>query len=168
MVKRFVRVGAVEDAGRQEPMASDGGLDGEYEPSPWEPVADQVAVYERTGGVEGNDFLGARCVILTSRGARTGKLRKTPLIRITDGTNYVVIGSMGGAPTHPQWVHNLRADPQVQLQDGAEVWRLTAREVTDDEKASWWSLATEVWPDYDLYQQSTERVIPLFVLEPST
>ena len=142
-------------------------FEGEYEPSPWGPVADQVALYERTGGVEGNDFMGARCVILASHGARTGSVRKTPLIRITDGTNYVVIGSMGGAPTHPQWVHNLRAEPRVRVQDGAEVGDFAAREVSGDEKPRWWALATEAWPDYDAYQASTERQIPLFVLEPS-
>ena len=140
-------------------------LDGEYEPSPWEPVADQVALYERTGGAEGADFMGGRCIILTSRGARSGRVRKTPLIRVTDGTNYVAIGSLGGAPSHPQWVHNLRADGHVELRDGAVVKDYTAREVDGDEKAAWWKLATEVWPDYDTYQQATERVIPLFVLE---
>jgi deazaflavin-dependent oxidoreductase (nitroreductase family) len=141
-------------------------FDAEYEPSPWEPIAEQVELYERTGGAEGADFMGGPCIILTSIGAKSGKLRKTPLIRVTDGTSYVVIGSMGGAPTNPQWVHNLRAEPAVQLQDGPTVHELVAREVDGDEKATWWRLATEVWPDYDTYQSSTERVIPLFVLEP--
>jgi deazaflavin-dependent oxidoreductase (nitroreductase family) len=141
-------------------------FDGEYAPTPWGPVADQVALYERTGGAEGAEFMGGPCIILTSRGARTGKVRKTPLIRITDGTNYAVIGSMGGAPTHPQWVHNLRAEPHVRVQDGPVVSDFTAREVTGDEKAHWWKRATQVWPDYDTYQSSTDRVIPLFVLEP--
>jgi deazaflavin-dependent oxidoreductase (nitroreductase family) len=141
-------------------------FDAEYEPSPWEPIAEQVELYERTGGAEGADFMGGPCIILTSVGAKSAKLRKTPLIRVTDGTSYVVIGSMGGAPTNPQWVHNLRAEPAVQLQDGPTVHELVAREVDGDEKATWWRLATEVWPDYDTYQSSTERVIPLFVLEP--
>jgi deazaflavin-dependent oxidoreductase (nitroreductase family) len=141
-------------------------LDGEYEPSPWEPVADQVALYERTGGAEGADFMGGPCVILTTKGAKTGKLRKTPLIRVTDGESYVVIGSLGGAPTHPQWVHNLRATPLARLQDGPTLHDCTVREVVGDEKSRWWKLATSVWPDYDVYQQSTDRVIPLFVLEP--
>jgi len=141
-------------------------FDAEYEPSPWEPIAEQVELYERTGGAEGNDFMGGPCIILTSVGAKSGKLRKTPLIRVTDGTSYVVIGSMGGAPTNPQWVHNLRANSAVQLQDGPTVYELIAREVEGDEKATWWRLATEVWPDYDTYQSSTDRVIPLFVLEP--
>lgn len=143
-------------------------LDGEYEPSPWEPIAEQVEQYERTDGAEGAEFMGGPCIILTTKGARSGKLRKTPLIQVTDGTSYVVIGSMGGAPDHPQWVHNLRANPLVELQDGAVRRDYTAREVTDDEKSTWWTLATGVWPDYDTYQSSTDRVIPLFVLDPVT
>ena len=141
-------------------------LDGEYEPSPWEPIAEQVAQYESTGGVEGGEFMGGPCIILTSKGATSGKLRKTPLIRVSDGTSYAVVGSMGGAPDHPQWVHNLRANPLVELQDGAEPRDYAVREVDGEEKATWWSRATSVWPDYDTYQSATERVIPLFVLDP--
>jgi F420H(2)-dependent quinone reductase len=141
-------------------------LDGEYEPSPWEPIAEQVAQYESTGGVEGGEFMGGPCIILTSKGATSGKLRKTPLIRVSDGTSYAVVGSMGGAPDHPQWVHNLRANPLVELQDGAERRDYAVREVDGEEKATWWSRATSVWPDYDTYQSATERVIPLFVLDP--
>lgn len=141
-------------------------LTGEYEPSPWEPIAEQVALFESTNGAEGNEFMGGPCIILTSVGAKSGKLRKTPLIRVTDGTSYAVIGSMGGAPTAPQWVHNLQANPQVELQDGAVKADYTARQLEGDEKAAWWARATEVWPDYDTYQASTERIIPLFVLEP--
>ncbi|MCB1255548.1 MAG: nitroreductase family deazaflavin-dependent oxidoreductase [Microthrixaceae bacterium] len=142
-------------------------FDRQYEPSPWEPIAEQVELYESTDGVEGGDFMGGACVILTSIGARSGNLRKTPLIRVTDGTNYVVIGSVGGAPNNPKWVYNLRAEPRVQLRDGAQVNEYVAREVTDaEEKATWWELATSVWSDYDVYQSSTDRIIPLFVLEP--
>lgn len=141
-------------------------LEGEYEPSPWEPIAEQVELYERTDGAEGAEFMGGPCIILTSRGARSGKLRKTPLIRVTDGASYVVIGSMGGAPTNPNWVHNLRVNPLVELQDGAERREYVVREAEGAEKAAWWTLATQVWPDYDTYQASTERVIPLFVLDP--
>ena len=141
-------------------------LAGEYEPSPWEPIAEQVVLFESTNGAEGNEFMGGPCIILTSVGAKSGKLRKTPLIRVTDGTSYAVIGSMGGAPTSPQWVHNLQTNPQVELQDGAVKHDLTARQLEGDEKAAWWAKATEVWPDYDTYQASTERIIPLFVLEP--
>jgi deazaflavin-dependent oxidoreductase (nitroreductase family) len=141
-------------------------LVGEYEPSPWEPIAEQVELFERTDGAEGAEFMGGPCIILTTKGAKTGKLRKTPLIRVTDGTSYVVIGSMGGAPDHPQWVHNLRAHPVAELQDGPVRRDYAVREVEGDEKATWWTLATGVWPDYDTYQSSTERVIPLFVLDP--
>lgn len=141
-------------------------LEGEYEPSPWEPIAEQVELYERTGGAEGAEFMGGPCIILTTRGARSGKLRKTPLIRVTDGTSYAVIGSMGGAPDHPQWVHNLRAHDLAELQDGAARRDYRVREATGDDKAAWWARATEVWPDYDGYQAATERVIPLFVLDP--
>ena len=142
-------------------------LEGEYEPSPWEPIADQVALYESTDGAEGNEFLGGPCIILTTRGAKSGKLRKTPLIRVTDGTRYGVVGSMGGAPTAPQWVHNLRANPEVELQDGPVRRLYTARQTEGDEKTEWWARATEIWPDYDEYQRSTDRVIHLFVLEPN-
>jgi F420H(2)-dependent quinone reductase len=141
-------------------------LDGDYVPSPWGPVADQVALYERTGGEEGAEFMGGTCIILTTKGARTGQLRKTPLIRVTDGTSYAVVGSLGGAPDHPQWVHNLRAEPRARLQDGPVVRDYAVREVDGPEKAEWWARATEVWPDYDEYQAATTRVIPLFVLDP--
>ena len=142
-------------------------FEGDYEPSPWGPVADQVALYERTGGREGAEFMGGPCVILTTVGARTGKVRKSPLIRVTDGERYVVVGSLGGAPTHPQWVHNLRAVPCARLQDGPIVGEYTVREVEGDEKATWWALATSAWPDYDSYQEATDRVIPVFVLDPA-
>lgn len=142
-------------------------LIGTYEPTPWEPVAKQVADYERTDGAEGAEFMGGPCIILTSVGAKSGNLRKTPLIRVTDGTSYAVIGSMGGAPTSPQWVTNLRANPNVELQDLAERHDYLAHEATGEEKARWWAIATEVWPDYDQYQAATERVIPLFVLDRS-
>ena len=141
-------------------------LTGTYEPTPWGPVADQVEAYERTGGAEGSDFMGGECIILTSVGAKSGHLRKTPLIRVTDGTNYAVVGSMGGAPTSPQWVTNLRANPLVELQDKADRQDYAVHEATGDEKATWWAIATEAWPAYDDYQAKTDRVIPLFVLEP--
>jgi deazaflavin-dependent oxidoreductase (nitroreductase family) len=126
-----------------------------------------VADYERTGGREGAEFMGGPCIVLTTVGARTGKVRKTPLIRVTDGERYVVIGSLGGAPAHPQWVHNLRAVPHARLQDGDVVKEYAVREVDGPEKAEWWALATSVWPAYDEYQASTERAIPLFLLEPA-
>lgn len=142
-------------------------LDGEYEPSPWGPIAEEVALYERTGGAEPSGLVGSEWIILWTLGAKSGKVRKTPLVRVADGQGrYAVIGSMGGAPTHPQWVHNVRADDRVSVQDGTEVHDLTAREATGEEKAGWWQRAVQVWPDYDAYQAATDRVIPLFVLEP--
>ncbi len=141
-------------------------LEGEYEPSPWEPIAEQVELYESTDGAEGAEFMGGPCIILHTLGATSGKVRKTPLIRVTDGTRYAVIGSMGGAPTAPQWVHNLRANPVAELQDGPDRRDYDVHQAEGDEKAEWWARALEVWPAYDEYQASTERVIPLFVLEP--
>ncbi len=142
-------------------------LDGPYEPSPWEPIAEQVEAYERTGGVEGGELEGAPCMILWSVGAKSGAVRKTPLIRVTDGTNYVAIGSMGGAPNNPQWVHNLRANPFARVQDGPVVKDYAVHQAEGDEKATYWNLALEAWPNYDAYQASTDRVIPLFVLTPT-
>jgi deazaflavin-dependent oxidoreductase (nitroreductase family) len=141
-------------------------LEGDYEASPWDLVSDQVQQYEESGGTKGNTLEGRPVVILTSRGAKTGKLRKTPLMRVEHDGVYAVVASMGGAPTHPLWYHNLVANPDVTLQDGAVVRDLRAREVTGDEKAQWWDHATQVWPDYDKYQASTDREIPVFVLEP--
>jgi deazaflavin-dependent oxidoreductase (nitroreductase family) len=141
-------------------------LDGEYEPSPWEWVADQVRLYEATGGREGHLLEGKPCVILTTKGRNTGKLRKAALMRVEHDGTYAVVGSMGGAPKHPVWYLNLMADPTVVLQDGDRIMDLRARVVTGDEKATWWARATEVWPAYDEYQASTDREIPLIVLEP--
>ena len=143
-------------------------FDAEYEPSPWEPIAEEVALYERTGGSEPSGLVGDEWIILWTIGTRSGKVRKTPLVRIADGEGrYAVIGSMGGAPTHPQWVHNIRANGLARLQDGGEVRDYSAREADGDEKAAWWARAVAVWPSYDEYQASTERQIPLFVLDPT-
>lgn len=142
-------------------------LEGEYEPSPWEPIVEQVELYERTDGAEGAELEGKPCIILHTLGARSNKVRKTPLMRVTDGTSYLVIGSMGGAPENPAWVHNLRANPRAELRDGAVVRDYSVRELDGDEKAQWWARATEVWPSYDDYQASTDRVIPVFLLEPA-
>lgn len=142
-------------------------LAGEYEPSPWEPIATQVEQYEATGGVEGGTMEGAPCVILHTRGRRSGKVRKTPLIRVEHDGSYAVVASMGGAPDHPVWYLNLVADPFVTLQDGPEVHDYVARTVTGDEKSQWWDRATEVWPSYDDYQAATEREIPVVVLDPA-
>src|SRR5690606_14858308 len=132
---------------------------------PWEPIAEQVATYESSGGREGTLLEGKPCIILWTRGRHSGKVRKTPLMRVTDGTRYAVVASMGGAPQHPVWYHNLVAHPdEVALQDGPDLGDYVAHEATGDEKAEWWARATEVWPDYDAYQEATDRVIPLFVL----
>ena len=141
-------------------------IDGPYEPSPWGPIADQVALYEGSGGTEGTLLEGKPCVILWTKGRRTGAVRKTPLMRVTDGERYAVVASMGGAPDHPVWYHNVVADPHVSLQDGPDLRDYTAHVATPEEKAEWWPRCTEVWPSYDDYQASTDRDIPVIVLEP--
>jgi deazaflavin-dependent oxidoreductase (nitroreductase family) len=143
-------------------------LSGTYEPSPQDYVRKQVELYERTGGAEGNTMRGKPVIILTSRGAKSGKIRKTPLMRVEHEGTYVVVASQGGAPDHPTWYHNLVADPHVELQDGPVRQDLTARELTGDEKAAWWERAVAAWPDYAAYQQRTDRQIPVFVLEPAS
>jgi F420H(2)-dependent quinone reductase len=140
--------------------------DANYEPSPWEPIADHVERYLATDGEDGAEWMGAPCIILTTTGARSGKLRRTPLIRVRHGDSYLVVASLGGAPSHPQWFHNINANPDVTIQDRAEVHVLRARVADADEKAALWPLAAEVWPDYDAYQAGTERDIPLVVCEP--
>jgi len=141
-------------------------LEGEYEPSTWDLAREQVELFERTNGAEGQYQNDAFCIILTNRGARSGKIRKSPLIRVTDGTNYAAVGSMGGAPKSPNWVTNLRVNPHVELQDGPVRKDYIAREVAGPERDEWWRTATEAWPAYDDYQARTTRVIPVFVLEP--
>jgi F420H(2)-dependent quinone reductase len=141
-------------------------LSGTYEPSTQDYVRKQVELYERTGGAEGNTMRGKPVIILTSRGARSGKIRKTPLMRVEHDGAYAVVASDGGAPEHPTWYHNLVADPHVQLQDGAARQDMTARELTGDEKATWWERAVEAFPDYAEYQTKTDRQIPVFVLTP--
>lgn len=143
--------------------------DAEYEPSPWGPIADEVERYERTGGTEPSDIVGEQWIVLWTLGARTAKVRKSPLVRVADGEGrYAVIGSQGGAPTHPQWVQNLRANPVARLQDGTEARDFIVREAQGEEKATWWERAVAVWPDYDAYQARTERSIPVFVLDPAS
>jgi F420H(2)-dependent quinone reductase len=143
-------------------------LQGTYEPSPWEPVAEQVRQYEESGGTEGTTLEGQPCIVLTTRGRRTGKLRKAPLMRVEHEGSYAVVASMGGAPEHPVWYFNLLAHPdEVTVQDGPDLHHLRAREVTGDEKAQWWARAVEVWPAYHDYQAGTDREIPVVVLEPA-
>ncbi|MGA5561167.1 nitroreductase family deazaflavin-dependent oxidoreductase [Streptomyces platensis] len=142
-------------------------LHGEYEPSPAQWVRDQVEEYEASGGQEGTTLRGMPVVILTTRGARSGKIRKSPLMRVEHDGAYAAVASMGGAPRHPVWYHNVVADPRVELQDGPVRQDMTAREVTGAEKALWWGRAVEAFPDYDDYQKKTDRQIPVFVLEPA-
>ncbi|HLS33480.1 MAG TPA: nitroreductase family deazaflavin-dependent oxidoreductase, partial [Brevibacterium sp.] len=134
-------------------------------PSPAKRAREQVELYERTGGKEGGTLGGRPVVILTSRGAKTGKLRKTPLMRVERDGAYLVVASMGGAPRHPVWYYNLVADPRVELQDGAEKWDMVARELDGEERALWWERAVAAFPPYAEYQERTERVIPVFLLE---
>ena len=143
-------------------------LDGEYEPSPDKRAREQVAEYESSGGERGNTLRGMPVVIVTTRGARSGRLRKIPLMRVEHGGTYAVVASRGGAPKHPVWYHNLKAHPDVELQDGSEPRDMVAREVFGDERAEWWARAVSAYPDYAAYQRRTERQIPVFVLEPLT
>ncbi len=138
-----------------------------YEPSPWTPVADQVALYEATDGKEGGTLEGKPVVILSTRGRKTGALRKSPLMRVEHDGRYVVVASMGGAPQHPVWYLNLEADPRVTLQDGADVMELRAHTADEAERAEWWPRAAAAWPAYDDYQTKTDRQIPVVILEPA-
>ncbi|SEM00666.1 nitroreductase family deazaflavin-dependent oxidoreductase [Streptacidiphilus jiangxiensis] len=142
-------------------------LKGEYEPSPTDWVRAQVETYESSGGTEGTSLRGMPVVLLTSVGVKSGKLRKTPLMRVEHDGRYAVVASQGGAPKHPVWYFNLKADPRVELQDGPVRQDMTAREVTGEEKAQWWQWAVAAYPDYADYQRRTDREIPLFVLEPA-
>ncbi|MFE1768090.1 nitroreductase family deazaflavin-dependent oxidoreductase [Streptomyces angustmyceticus] len=142
-------------------------LQGEYEPSPEQWVRDQVEEYESSGGTQGTTIRGLPVVVLTTRGAKSGKIRKSPLMRVEHDGAYAVVASMGGAPRHPVWYHNVVADSRVELQDGPVRRDMTAREVTGEEKALWWGRAVEAYPDYADYQEKTDRRIPVFVLEPA-
>ncbi len=143
-------------------------VDGEYEPSPADWVREQVERYEASGGTEATTLLdtGLPVIILTSRGASTGKVRKTPLMRVEHDGVYAVVASQGGAPTHPRWYANLVADPRVELQDGPVRSDRVAREVEGTERQEWWDRAVAAYPPYAEYQERTERRIPVLVLEP--
>jgi deazaflavin-dependent oxidoreductase (nitroreductase family) len=144
-------------------------LSGEYEPSPIDWVRDQVEEYEASDGARANTIrdTGMPVVVVTSRGARSGRLRKTPLMRVEHDGRYLAIASQGGAPTHPVWYHNLVADPHVELQDREHKWDMTARLLSGDERAEWWQRAVATFPPYADYQERTEREIPVFLLEQS-
>lgn len=141
-------------------------LAGEYQPSPSDWARTQAELYERTAGQEGDTLRGRPIIVLTSLGAASGRLRKTPLMRVEHNGEYAVIASQGGAPTNPAWFHNLVANPHVELQDGAVKRDYTARLVSGDERALWWARALETWPAYASYQEKTSRQIPVFVLTP--
>ncbi|MDT3446137.1 MULTISPECIES: nitroreductase family deazaflavin-dependent oxidoreductase [unclassified Pseudofrankia] len=141
---------------------------GGYEPSPSDWVREQVEEYESSGGTRGTTLNGRPVVILTTVGARSGKIRKSPLMRVEHDGLYAVVASLGGAPNHPVWYYNVRAHPEVELQDGPTRQSMVAREVTGDEKAVWWDRAVAAYPDYAEYQKKTSRQIPVFVLKPET
>jgi deazaflavin-dependent oxidoreductase (nitroreductase family) len=141
-------------------------LEGEYAPSTSAWARKQAETYEASGGTEAADLWGRPIVVLTSVGAKTGKLRKTALMRVEHEGLYAVVASLGGAPKHPVWYYNLVKNPRVELQDGAAAREYVAREVQGAERELWWSRAVEAYPPYADYQTKTERVIPVFVLEP--
>ena len=143
-------------------------LNGEYEPSTAQWVRDQVDEYEGSGGSSGTTMRDMPVVIVTTVGAKSGKVRKVPLMRVEHDGEYAAVASMGGAPKNPVWYHNLVADPRVELRDGEVVQAMTARQVTGAEKAIWWERCVAAYPDYADYQTKTERSIPVFVLTPST
>ena len=141
-------------------------LHGDYEPTPTTWVRDQVELYERSGGTEGTTMRGMPVVVLTTVGAKSGKLRKAALMRVEHEGRYAAVASLGGSPKNPVWHGNVLAHPLVELQDGPNRWDMLAREISGDEKAEWWARAVAAFPDYAGYQEKTERDIPVFVLEP--
>jgi deazaflavin-dependent oxidoreductase (nitroreductase family) len=141
-------------------------LSGEYEPGTSAWSRRQTELYEETNGAKGGDLRGRPIVVLTSVGAKTGKLRKVALMRVEHEGTYAVVASLGGAPNNPAWYHNLRTNPHVELQDGPGKRDYIAREVAGDEKVLWWTRAVDAWPDYATYQARTDRQIPVFVLDP--
>jgi F420H(2)-dependent quinone reductase len=141
-------------------------LTGEYVPSTAQWVRDQVEEYESSGGQRGNKLRdsGLPVIIVTSRGNKSGKIRKTPLMRVEHDGEYLLVASQGGAPTHPVWYYNLTADPTaVTIQDGPEPWDATVRELSGDERAVWWERAVAAFPPYADYAKKTDRVIPVFL-----
>lgn len=142
-------------------------IDGEYEPSAWDWVADHVARYEASDGQDGGFQHERPCVILTTKGAKSGKTRKVPVMRVSDGNRYAAVASLGGSPNHPVWYHNLVAHPdEVRLQDGTTARNYTARLAEGSERDEWWTRAVDAYHEYADYQAKTDRVIPVFILEP--
>lgn len=141
-------------------------LTGEYEPSALDWSREQAEKYMESGGTEGTELQGKPVILLTTIGAKSGKLRKTPLMRVEHDGEYAIVASLGGAPKNPVWYHNVKKNPRVEVQDGPVTADFEAREVFGDEKALWWERAVAVWPDYAEYQKKTDRQIPVFVLTP--
>ena len=141
-------------------------LTGEYQPSASERTRKQVELYESSGGTKGLTLRGMPVIVLTSVGAKSGKLRKNALMRVEHDGEYAVVASQGGAPKHPVWYYNLVANPHVELQDGPDRDDYTARELTGPERDLWWERAVAAYPDYAAYQQRTDRQIPVFLLTP--
>lgn len=143
-------------------------LNGEYEPSQWQWVRDQVAEFEASDGTRANTLrdTGDPIVVITSVGVSSGKLRKNPVMRVEKDGTYVAVASKGGSPEHPSWYHNFLAHPEVELQDGPSKRTYRARMVTGEERSAWWDHAVATWPTYAEYQTKTDREIPVFVLEP--
>jgi deazaflavin-dependent oxidoreductase (nitroreductase family) len=141
-------------------------LTGQYEPSIFDSIREQVALYEASDGREGGTLEGRRLIIITHRGAKTGTLHKSPLMRIPYDAGYIVVASYGGAPANPAWFHNLRANPVVDVQDGAVVTTMRAAEVPSDDKDDLWPVCEAVWPDFPEYRARTSRDIPMFILTP--
>ncbi len=142
----------------------------EYIPSPTDWVREQVELYEGSGGTDGTTLreTGLPVIIVTNRGNKTGAIRKTPLMRVKDGDNYVLVGSRGGAPKNPVWVYNLRADASVEIRDETDVYSMRVREVEDDdERARLWDIAVAAFAPYEEYQNKTARKIPVFLAEPA-
>jgi F420H(2)-dependent quinone reductase len=141
-------------------------LSGEYAPSPVDWSREQAEKYIDSGGTDGTDLNGMAVILLTTVGAKSGKLRKTPLMRVEHDGQYAIVASLGGAPKNPVWYYNVKKNPRVELQDGTVTGDYDAREVSGDEKALWWERAVEAYPPYAEYQEKTDRQIPLFVLTP--
>ena len=141
-------------------------ITGDYEPSPTDWVRKQVETIEETGTTASVDIRGMPVVLMTMRGASSGKVRKVPVMRVEHDGDYAAVASKGGAPDHPAWYANLQANPDITLQDGTESWDARARELEGEERQTWWDRAVEAFPSYADYQAGTDRQIPVFVLEP--
>ena len=142
----------------------------EYIPTPVKWVREQVELYESSGGTQGTELMqtGLPCIIVTHTGNKTGAVRKTPLMRVKDGDSYVLVASQGGAPKNPVWVYNLRADPNVEIRDKTDVFKMRVREVDDAaERERVWALCVAAFPPYEEYKNKTSRTIPVFIAEPA-